>query len=194
MLIQRAAWKTQPWKNGRGITHEIWRYKTSEGTTTVDDYDLRLSVAEIDGAQPFSLFAGYDRLLLPLADSPLQLEIGGQRTPIRKHTGIYFPGDIAVATVGEGHAIDLNVIQRQADCGSRVHATLAVTEPLRASPALWAATVTRPLAVFALEPCTLVGSVAGAPVTYSLKQFDTQIVLATPADLSSDVPVVWIRL
>lgn len=190
MLIQRAAWKTQSWKNGRGITHEIWRYKAGEGTTTDDDYDLRLSVAEIDGAQPFSLFAGYARLLLPLADSPLQLEIGTQRTPMRKHAGVEFSGEVTAATVGEGQAIDLNVIQR----GPQVRASVAVTEPQRGLPVEWAALLARPLAVFALAPCTLVGWVAGEPVTYSLAQFDTCIVLSPPVDLTSDVPVVWIRL
>ncbi len=51
MLITPAEWRSQPWKNGLGVTHEVWRDR--------DDYDVRVSVAEDVTPAPFSRFPGY---------------------------------------------------------------------------------------------------------------------------------------
>ncbi len=178
MLITQAAWQTQPWKNGRGITHEIWRYRAATSAAPLDGYDLRLSVAEIDGAQPFSIFAGYQRVLVPLRDTALAMQVAGQRVPMVTHQVLAFSGDVEAATVGDGTAFDLNVIGRD------FHAEIATTQSPRG--------VTRPVAIFALTACSLRGEVAGAAVVQVLQPYDTWVV--TPgADLVADALVVWIR-
>ncbi len=186
MLIAQAAWQTQPWKNGRGITHEIWRYRSVDSDAPIDGYDLRLSVAQIDGAQPFSIFAGYQRLLVPLRDTTLAMHVAGQRMPMVLNEILAFAGDVEAATVGEGSAYDLNIIGRD------YHAEIAERESLRDAPTQWASDKARPLAVFALTPCKVQGTVADVAVAVSLQQYDTWVV-APGADLEADAPVVWIR-
>ncbi|MBP9088440.1 MAG: HutD family protein [Kofleriaceae bacterium] len=178
MLIPQAAWQPQPWKNGRGITHEIWRHRRATSAAPLDGFDIRLSVAEIEGAQPFSLFAGYQRVLVPLRDTTLVMQVAGQRVPMVTHQVLAFSGDVEASTVGEGTAIDLNIIGRD------FHAEIAMTQAQRAAD--------RPVAVFALTQCTLRGTVAGAAVVQTLQPYDTWVV-APGAALVADVPVVWIR-
>ena len=178
MLISQAAWQTQPWKNGRGITYEIWRYRATTSTTPLDGYDLRLSVAEIVGAQPFSLFAGYQRMLVPLRDTTLAMQVAGQAVPMLTHRLLSFSGDVAAATIGEGIAFDLNII------GRNFQAAIATLEAPGA--------VERHVAIFALTRCMLRGTIAGEAVEQALQPYDTWV-LAPGAELVADVPVVWIR-
>lgn len=57
--IGRRNWNTMPWKNGGGTTHELWR--EGEGR---EGWALRLSLAEVRAAGPFSRFPGIDRVIL----------------------------------------------------------------------------------------------------------------------------------
>ncbi len=59
--IRTDAWQPQPWKNGGGITHEIW--KDGDGP---DGFAVRLSSAKIAVDGPFSLFPGVDRTIVLL--------------------------------------------------------------------------------------------------------------------------------
>ena len=186
MLISQGAWQTQPWKNGLGITHEIWRYRSADSATPTDGYDLRLSVAHIDGAQPFSIFAGYQRALVPLRDTTLAMLVTGQQLPMVTHELLTFSGDAQAATVGQGSAYDLNII------GRSYHAEIATSEAQRCTPTQWASCKARPLAIFALTPCNVHGTVAGVAVDVWLQRYDTWVV-APGADLAADAPVVWIR-
>ena len=60
--IRRADWRTMPWKNGGGITHELWR--EGEGR---EGWALRLSMAEVSLPGPFSRFPGINRVILLLS-------------------------------------------------------------------------------------------------------------------------------
>lgn len=64
--IPRSAWKQQPWKNGRGITHEIWRVPQREG-----DFDWRMSLAEVTESGAFSTFPGYLRWTYLVGPAPI---------------------------------------------------------------------------------------------------------------------------
>lgn len=66
LVITPDAWRAQPWKNGRGVTHEVLRLPD------VDNYDLRISVARVTESGPFSTFPGYTRWSL-LDGGPIQL-------------------------------------------------------------------------------------------------------------------------
>jgi environmental stress-induced protein Ves len=57
--IRRSDWRTMPWKNGGGITHELWR--EGEGK---EGWSFRISLAEVREAGPFSRFEGIDRVIL----------------------------------------------------------------------------------------------------------------------------------
>jgi environmental stress-induced protein Ves len=66
----RTAWKAQPWKNGRGVTHEIWRTPAGDGDA---DYDVRVSLADVTESGPFSTFPGYRRWTFLVGPAPISL-------------------------------------------------------------------------------------------------------------------------
>ena len=65
--IVPSQWRSQSWKNGRGTTSEVLRLPDS------DDYDLRISVADVTESGPFSTFPGYTRWSLLLDGGPVWL-------------------------------------------------------------------------------------------------------------------------
>lgn len=69
MVITPADWRSQPWKNGLGVTHEVYRDR--------EDYDVRVSVADDTTPAPFSRFAGYHRWSILLEPAPITLVIDG---------------------------------------------------------------------------------------------------------------------
>lgn len=69
MVITPSQWRSQPWKNGLGVTHEVWRDR--------DDYNLRVSVADDTTPAPFSRFPGYHRWTVLLEPAPITLVIDG---------------------------------------------------------------------------------------------------------------------
>jgi environmental stress-induced protein Ves len=63
-VILRAAQRAPvPWKNGGGLTREVAVYPP---TSDLGSFDWRVSMAEVRGAGPFSLFPGVDRRLAVL--------------------------------------------------------------------------------------------------------------------------------
>lgn len=162
VVIRPAAWSEQRWKNGRGVTHEIWRWGG-------DPFDLRLSVARIDGPQEFSRFPGYLRALIPLDDSALTLD----GKPLVKHRVFSFSGDVAMSTAGSGSTRDLNVMSRVAR--GRAETEIGTTTTHRGN-----------VAVFALEAVTLNELPLGAMDTW-IHLGDTEITLTASA------PVVFVR-
>jgi hypothetical protein len=92
------AWRTQPWKNGGGVTHEILRWPD------VDDYDVRISVAEVARSGPFSLFPGYWRTIIMIGSAPIELAMG-KPSQLAALTG---PG-VRVGRLSEiGHALTID--------------------------------------------------------------------------------------
>lgn len=71
-IIRRASFKSTPWKNGGGITHEIFRVPAAS-----ELYHWRLSVAQVDASGPFSDFNGYERRLVLLGGSGMNLSFEG---------------------------------------------------------------------------------------------------------------------
>lgn len=69
--IAPTEWRSQPWKNGLGITHEVWRSPDRA------DYDVRVSVADDTAPAPFSKFPGYHRWSILLEPAPIALVIDG---------------------------------------------------------------------------------------------------------------------
>lgn len=67
----------RPWRNGLGVTREIALYPPGADT---DDFLWRVSVAEVVGEAPFSLFAGVDRIIVLLDGAGFRMTLDGDRT------------------------------------------------------------------------------------------------------------------
>jgi environmental stress-induced protein Ves len=134
--IDRAAWREQPWKNGRGTTLEIvrWRLATdidrhatrgAEGRmhwafddTNDDDYDVRVSLADVRESGAFSTFPGYRRHTFLVGRAPIRLgDISlvapGDISLLAPGDHVELPGDRAIeATLSAGPTQLLNVLVR----------------------------------------------------------------------------------
>jgi environmental stress-induced protein Ves len=98
------------WKNGTGWTREIARLPDRE------DWDWRLSIAEIERDGPFSVFPGIDRELVLIRGNGLRLrfEDGEARELQRPHERIRFAGERAVdGELLEGPTHDFNLMWRR---------------------------------------------------------------------------------
>ncbi|GDX83215.1 hypothetical protein LBMAG42_50260 [Deltaproteobacteria bacterium] len=116
MIVARRT--TMPWKNGGGVTHELWRTPKAG-----PEFDLRISIAEVAANGPFSLFPGIDRIITLLSGEGFRLRGG----PIDQVVGTVgapfaFGGDVPLTcTLLHGPVRDFNVmIRRGCGLGARV--------------------------------------------------------------------------
>ncbi len=80
-----------PWRNGAGTTRELWALRSATVTPLV-----RISIAEITGAQEFSTFPEIDRMILQLDGPPMELIIDGAPHPMTPLVPLGFPGEAQV--------------------------------------------------------------------------------------------------
>ena len=108
-LIRHADCPPVPWKNGAGTTRELWALRDAGGVL------VRISIAEITGAQPFSVFPGTDRIIAQLGGPPMVLTIDGTAHPLSPLTPLPFRGEAktSCALNGPGIARDLNLMTRR---------------------------------------------------------------------------------
>ena len=117
-LIPATEYRRERWKNGLGWTREVLRWPR-EG----EQWDWRVSVAEVDKGGPFSSFPGVDRELVLLSGEGMRLvfEDGGDvelRPPHGRHR---FAGERALAAeLFNGPTQDFNLMWRR----ERVSASL----------------------------------------------------------------------
>ena len=98
------------WKNGTGWTREIARVPDHE------EWDWRLSIAEIEQDGPFSVFPGIDRELVLIRGNGLRLrfEDGEVRELQPPHERIRFAGERVVrGELLEGPTHDFNLMWRR---------------------------------------------------------------------------------
>lgn len=165
-----ADYTSQPWKNGRGTTTELWRLER-EGRLLV-----RLSRAAVVEDGPFSLFPGIERNLTVLSGPGFRLSGGGLDFRCAPLVPVAFPGDLALmATETQGmQSDDFNVM----------------TDRSLPKPQVWPAqnddlAPGGLLALYALGPCR----VNGEPLAR-----DELILTEGPATLQGDWPVIAVRL
>jgi uncharacterized protein len=105
-----ADYVTQPWKNGRGSTVELWRAE-AEGRLLA-----RLSRASVVEDGPFSQFPGIARNLTVLSGPGFRLTGAGLDLRCAPLVPVAFPGDVAVmATETDNQpSEDFNVMTAQA--------------------------------------------------------------------------------
>ncbi len=104
-LLNPSTYRKMPWKNGGGVTEEIVIHPAS--ATVTNTFGYRLSTARVETGGPFSLFPGYDRLLVVLSGAGLRL---GERT-LEALEPFAFSGDEPLsAALVAGPIVDFNVI------------------------------------------------------------------------------------
>lgn len=104
--LTSADYTRQPWKNGRGLTTELWR-REQDGHLLV-----RLSRAAVVEDGPFSIFPGIERNLTVLSGLGFRLTGGGLDLRCEPLVPVAFPGDVALQAT-ETHGMpsdDFNVM------------------------------------------------------------------------------------
>jgi len=127
-ILRSSDYPTRPWKNGGGTTRDI---VVSPPGASLDDFDWRLSLAQVDRDGPFSRFDNVDRTLVLLSgamtlheqESHVPRDFSGQRSlrlrsPLVIHLvrgePVTFEGERAIeATLAGGSTLDLNVMTRR---------------------------------------------------------------------------------
>ena len=108
---RRADLCASPWRNGGGITYEI---AVGPETGTVQDFDWRVSVAEIDAPGPFSTFAGVDRIIALIDGPAMLLTVDGAPRRLALLDQLAFAGDSdTICDIPHGRTRDLNVMTRR---------------------------------------------------------------------------------
>lgn len=106
-VIRPDTWTAQPWKNGAGITHEIWRAPQH------GDYDVRVSLAEVTQAGAFSQFPGYRRWSFLVGTAPIELVHEQEVHLVAAGDHLELPGEVAMmASLPAGPTHLLNVLAR----------------------------------------------------------------------------------
>jgi environmental stress-induced protein Ves len=104
-ILSPTEFRTQPWKNGGGVTHEIVRWPDTgaagaagAAADTGAAYDVRISLAEDRAPGPFSRFPGYRRWSFLAAGAPIDLDVAGvvhELVALGDH--IEVPGEVAIS-------------------------------------------------------------------------------------------------
>ncbi len=102
----------QRWRNGGGTTRELLAWPTADA----GDWQVRISVADIEADGPFSAYPGVERWFTVLQGAGVELSIAG--VPQCLHRGdppVQFDGAAAVACrLIDGPTRDLNLMLRRA--------------------------------------------------------------------------------
>jgi uncharacterized protein len=119
-VILRAAERVAvPWRNGGGITREVAAHPPQ---SDLDNFDWRVSLAELRRGGPFSSFPGVDRQIA-LISGRLELSISGRDAlSLSADTApLSFPGELPVHAEPRSEPVtDLNVMTRRGRFVARV--------------------------------------------------------------------------
>ena len=110
-LIPAYDYRRERWRNGFGWTREILRSPHAG-----DDWDWRLSIAEIESDAPFSTFDGIDRELVLLHGNGVRLRFddGEAREVEPPHGRVRFAGERTVSgELIDGPSHDFNLMWRR---------------------------------------------------------------------------------
>ena len=165
-----------PWKNGGGTTAEVAVHPPGAG---FEAFDWRISMADVTGDGPFSIFPGIDRTLVLIEGAAIVLRIEATEHRLDAAAPILaFPGEAATsARLVDGPIRDLNVMTRR---GRLAHAVALVGPGVSEGPGAW-------VAIF--DETRL--NVAGRDVT--LQRLDTALVETEHAAATADRPVLHVR-
>ena len=117
-LIPANEYRRERWRNGLGWTRDIAR-----GPVNSDQWDWRLSIAEVDNNCAFSAFPGCDRVLVLLSGNGMELEFddGESSTVAPPHGRVAFAGERGLqCRLLVGPTTDFNAIVRRDRCAMQV--------------------------------------------------------------------------
>jgi hypothetical protein len=121
-LIEVAALPAFPWKNGGGATRTLAIFPPDAG---FDDFEWRISIADVTSSADFSLFPGVDRIILLLdgAGMNLHTENGGLFPLATLFEPHKFSGEDRIRSeLLDGPTRDFNVMTRR----GRAHADVEI--------------------------------------------------------------------
>ena len=100
----------RPWRNGGGTTRELLAWPAG------NDWQLRISVAEIEADGPFSAYPGVERWFTVLQGAGVELAIAGVPHHLRRGDApLCFDGEaVANCRLLDGPTRDLNLMLRNA--------------------------------------------------------------------------------
>lgn len=112
-VIGPSEYRVMPWKNGGGVTSEIWASPPSGA------FDWRVSIATVNADGPFSTFTGYERHIMTLSGEGMMLDIEGRgKFALKPLKPFSFSGDARVyGSLLQGAVLDFNLMVRR-DFGS----------------------------------------------------------------------------
>ncbi|GAB3377662.1 HutD/Ves family protein [Lysobacter fragariae] len=116
-IIPANEYRRERWRNQQGWTREIIRLPDG------DDWDWRLSIAEVERDSAFSAFPGVDRVLVLLSGSGMRLRFddGEVHELLPPHDKLRFAGERGVTgELVDGPTHDFNLMWRR----DRIHADL----------------------------------------------------------------------
>jgi environmental stress-induced protein Ves len=125
-LISPNQWKTQAWKNGGGITHQLARSDDQSGMR------WRVSIAEVASDGPFSRFEQTDRIIMLLQGNGFCLHGAAEQAVVldKALLPFAFAGETAIeCTLINGPVRDFNLMTRRSDVNASLQ-VLSVTAPL----------------------------------------------------------------
>lgn len=126
-LTRWADQKTSPWKNGGGVTTQLAAHPSDAG---IDDFEWRVSVAQVDGPNDFSTFPGVDRIIVLLEGRRMALTVDGAQMSLTRNVPFEFRGESTVScAIPNGSTRDLNVMTRRARARARLTVCVAGDPP-----------------------------------------------------------------
>jgi len=104
--------RRMPWKNGGGVTRELAKFPAGTGLDG-NPFLWRISIADVEGDGPFSVFPGYDRTIMLIDGSGMELESQDRQTArlATPYQPWQFSGDVATdCRLLDGPVRDFNVM------------------------------------------------------------------------------------
>lgn len=127
-VFKQSDFKIMPWKNGGGITTELFRLPSSDNNSFL----FRLSRAEVSSNGPFSAFPNVDRILLLIDGRGFHLSSNNRKIELNKKLDpLSFHGEeiFSCALIG-GPCIDFNIMTDR----NFANSTISVIRPNNDAP------------------------------------------------------------
>jgi uncharacterized protein len=109
-MLRAQSHRRMPWRNGGGSTREIVAWPQP------NDWDFRLSIADVEHSGPFSVIADVNRTIALLDGNGFVLRVGDAlaETVIDHHRPFNFDGELdTICTLIDGPVRDLNLMVRR---------------------------------------------------------------------------------
>lgn len=119
-VIPASEYRRERWRNGLGWTREIHAHAPSGS----QDWDWRLSIAEIEQDAPFSAFPGIERELVLLSGEGLRLRFDDGESHLLQppHGRLHFAGErVVTGELVDGPTQDFNLMWRRNGCEAELH-------------------------------------------------------------------------